>query len=189
MVLVSIIVGLGIAHILLGVGGLIDRIAGRGEKLELSVAHAFWLAFCFEWMVMFWWWEYRYSTRIQEWTIGLYLFLVGYAISLFLMGVVLVPRSWDGVTRLKEYFLARRAWFYSLLILIVVLDTIDSYLKGGFDYLIETGMINVVYSISLIPVAVAGIWSEKIRFHNFVSVLYFVWQSLIYFDMYTVLAF
>jgi hypothetical membrane protein len=71
----------------------------------------------------------------------------------------------------------------------VVLDTIDSYLKGGFDYLIETGMINVVYSISLIPVAVAGIWSEKIRFHNFVSVLYFVWQSLIYFDMYTVLAF
>jgi hypothetical protein len=53
MVLVSIINGLGIAHILLGVGGIMDRISGRGERLELGVAHAFWLEFCFEWMVMF----------------------------------------------------------------------------------------------------------------------------------------
>lgn len=189
MVLVSIIVGLGIAHILFGVGGLIDRVANRGEELEPSIAHAFWLAFCFEWMVMFWWWEYRFSSRVADWTIGLYLFLVAYAVILFLIAVILVPRTWDGVTRLKDYFLARRAWFYSFVILLVILDMADSYLKGGFGYVSETGLLNLAFSASIIPVAIAGIWTTNIRYHNIVGVLYFSWQSLVYFDMYTILAF
>lgn len=188
MVLVSIIIGLGIAHILLGVAGLIDRLAGRGEGLKLSVAHAFWLAFCFEWMVVFWWWEYRFSTRVSDWTIGLYLFLVGYAVTLFLMGAILVPSSWNGVTRLTEYFVARKAWFYCLVICIVVFDLSDSFLKGGVEYVLETGPLNLAFSFSIVPVALAGIWINNIRYHNAVSILYFGWQSLIYFDMYSLLA-
>jgi hypothetical protein len=42
MVLVSIIVGLGITHILLGVGGIIDRLSRKEERFELSLAHASW---------------------------------------------------------------------------------------------------------------------------------------------------
>ena len=189
MVLVSIIIGLGIAHILLGVGGIIDRLSGRGERLELSVAHAFWLAFCFIWMVMFWWWEYRFSSRVSDWTIGLYLFLVTYAVTLFLIAVVLVPRSWDGVTSLQDYFLRRRVWFYSLLILMIVLDQVDSYLKGGIEYLLETGALNIAFSILIIPSAVVGIKSENIRFHNFVGVLFFSWQVLIGLELYEQLAY
>ena len=135
MVLVSIIIGLGIAHILIGVGGIIDRLSSREDRLELSIAHAFWLAFCFMWMVLFWWWEYRFSSRVSDWTMGLYLFLVLYAVSLFLMSVLLVPRSWDGVMSLQDYFLRRRVWFYSLLIWTIVLDQFDSYLKGGIEYM------------------------------------------------------
>jgi len=188
MVLVSIIIGLGIAHILLGVAGLIDRLAGLKEKLQPSVAHSCWLAFCFEWMVVFWWWEYRFSTRVSDWTIGLYLFLVGYAITLFLMGAILVPRTWNGVTNLKEYFLARRIWFYSLVIAVVVFDLVDSFLKGGMNYVLETGFVNLAFSFSLVPFAIAGICSKNIRYHNVVSVLYLVWQSVIYFEMYSMLA-
>jgi hypothetical protein len=44
MVLVSIIVGLGIAHILLGIGGIIDRLSRKDDRLELSLAHFTWLA-------------------------------------------------------------------------------------------------------------------------------------------------
>jgi len=189
MVLVSIIIGLGIAHILLGVGGIIDRISGRGERLELSAAHAFWLGFCFIWMVMFWWWEYRFSSRVSEWTMGLYLFLVTYAVTIFLISVVLVPRSWDGVTSLQDYFLRRRAWFYSLLILMIVLDQFDSYLKGGIEYILETGAFNIAFSISIIPIAFVGIKSENIRFHNFVGVLFFSWQVLIGLGFYDLLAY
>ena len=122
MVLVSIIVGLGIAHVLLGIGGIVDRLSGKHDRLELSWAHAAWLGHCFLWLVMFWWWEYELSTTVADWTMGRYLFLISYAITLFLLQVVLIPRTWDGVISLKEYFLERRVWFYGLYGIATILD-------------------------------------------------------------------
>jgi hypothetical protein len=46
MVLVSIVVGLGIAHILLGISGITDWMSHKENRLELSLAHASWLGFC-----------------------------------------------------------------------------------------------------------------------------------------------
>ena len=43
MVLTSIIIGLGITYILIGVGTVIERITGHGAALRLSWAHATWL--------------------------------------------------------------------------------------------------------------------------------------------------
>ena len=179
MVLVSIIVGLGIAHILLGIGGIIDRLSRKEDHLELSLAHASWLGFCFAWLVMFWWWEYRFSSRVADWTMGLYLFLIGYAVTLFLLQAVLVPRTWDGVTSLKEYFLERRAWFYSFLMAATILDQFDGYLKGGFDYLLDTGVINLAFVALTIPIVIVGIITTKIRFHNITGMVFLVWQFLI----------
>ena len=180
---------LGIAHILIGVGGIIDRLSSREDRLELSIAHAFWLAFCFMWMVLFWWWEYRFSSRVSDWTMGLYLFLVLYAVSLFLMSVLLVPRSWDGVMSLQDYFLRRRVWFYSLLIWTIVLDQFDSYLKGGIEYIAEAGALGLAFPILIIPSALVGIRTENIKFHNFVGALFFGWQLLIGLELYDTLAF
>ena len=178
MVLVSIIVGLGIAHILLGIGGIIDRLSRKEDRLELSLAHASWLGFCFAWLVMFWWWEYRFSSRVSDWTMGLYLFLICYAVTLFLLQAVLVPRTWDGVTSLKDYFLERRAWFYSILMFATILDFFDSYLKGGFEYVLDTGVINLAFVALTIPVVIVGIITTKIRIHNFMGTLFFGWQVL-----------
>jgi hypothetical protein len=179
MVLVSIIVGLGIAHILLGIGGIIDRLSRKEARLELSLAHASWLVFCFAWLVMFWWWEYRFSTRVTDWTMGLYLFLITYAVILFLLQAVLVPRTWDGVSSLKDYFLERRAWFYGFLLAATVLDQFDSYLKGGFEYLLNTGNINLAFNALTIPVVIIGVVTNNIRFHNIVGLVFMVWQILV----------
>jgi hypothetical protein len=184
MVLVSIIIGLGITHVLFGVSGLVDRVSRRNAGLELSIAHAAWLGFCLVWMVMFWWWEYRFASRVSEWTIGLYLFLVIYSITLFLMSAILVPRSWEGVQSLKEYFLERRTWFYSLLLLATILDSFDAYLKGGLGYLMnEQGVFIWAYWLASIPVAVVGIRSDSLRVHNFMGILFLCWQILIGFEV------
>ena len=188
MVLVSIIVGLGIAHILLGIGGIIDRLSRKNDRLELSLAHAAWLAFCFLWLVMFWWWEYRFSTRVSDWTMGLYLFLICYAVALFLFQALLVPRTWDGVTSLKEYFLERRAWFYSLLAFVTMLDLFDSYLKGGFEYILETGYFAMAFPVATIPVVIIGIRTANIRIHNIMATIFFGWQVLIGFGFLEILA-
>lgn len=188
MVLVSIIVGLGIAHILLGIGGIIDRLSRKDDRLELSLAHAAWLGFCFAWLVMFWWWEYRFSTRVTDWTMGLYLFLVCYAVTLFLLQVVLVPRTWDGVTSLKDYFLQRRVWFYSLLAFVTVLDLYDSYLKGGVQYILDSGYVSMAFLLATIPVVIIGIRSSRMRTHNIMASIFFVWQVLIGFGYIEMLA-
>ncbi|MHC5118463.1 MAG: hypothetical protein ACYSOH_00385 [Planctomycetota bacterium] len=188
MVLVSIIVGLGIAHILLGIGGIIDRLSHKENPLELSLAHASWLGFCFSWLVMFWWWEYRFSSRVSDWTMGLYLFLITYAVTLFLLQAVLVPRTWDGVKSLKDFFLERRAWFYGLLMFATILDLLDSYLKGGFEYILDTGIINMGFAASTIPIVIIGVTTTKMRFHNFVGLVFFGWQLLLGFGNINVLA-
>jgi hypothetical protein len=188
MVLVSIIVGLGIAHILLGIGGIIDRLSRKDDRLELSLAHAAWLGFCFAWLVMFWWWEYRFSTRVADWTMGLYLFLICYSVSLFLLQAVLVPRTWDGVANLKDYFLERRAWFYSLLLFVTILDQFDSYLKGGFEYILQTGAFNLTFAASTVPVVIIGLRSTNMRTHNIMATIFLGWQILVGFGFLEVLA-
>jgi len=65
MVLVSIVIGLGITHVLFGISGVVDRVSRRREHLELSLAHGAWLFFCLTWMIMFWWWEYRFVSRVS----------------------------------------------------------------------------------------------------------------------------
>lgn len=188
MVLISIIVGLGIAHILLGIGGIIDRLSRKNDRLELSLAHAAWLGFCFMWLVMFWWWEYRFSTRVSEWTSGLYLFLVSYAVTLFVLQAILVPRNWDGVSSLQDYFLERRVWFYSLLAVATLLDQFDSFLKGGVDYLWATGYFNIAFALTTIPVVIIGIRTANARVHNTMGLVFFVCQFLLAFDFLSVLA-
>jgi len=167
MVLISIIIGLGIAHILLGLGGIVDRLTGRGERLRLGVAHAAWLIHTFLWLVLFWWWQFRLEVIWgEEWSIGVYLFLVMYAVVLFLLAVLLVPRSWDGVTDLDDFFLRRRAWFYSAWIVGVLLDLADGWLKGGGDYVFgELGVWVLTYLGAAPLVGIAGLRIRSVRYH------------------------
>ena len=185
MVLVSIIIGLGIAHMLLGVSSIIDRLMRGKEPLELSLAHAAWLTSVFGWLILFWWWEYRFSTRVADWTVGLYFFLVLYAVVLFLLSAILVPRSWDGVESLKAYFLERRVWFYGLYMFGSVIDLVDAYLKGGFDYFMNSvGVAGSVYSMLGLPVGIVGICTRNMKFHNWAGVLFMVMQYVLGFGLF-----
>ncbi len=173
MVLISIIVGMSIAHVMLGVGGIIDRRAG-GPPLKLSLAHGIWLAFVFGWCIQFWWWEFRFSEIVTEWTLGLYLFLVGYALALFLLTVILVPRSWDAVHDLDEYFLERRTWFYWTFAAVNVIDVFDAVLKGGTAYLMEDlgPSIWLLWLVSLVAIVV-GLRTTRLRYHVLVAAAVF----------------
>jgi hypothetical protein len=82
MVLTSIIIGLGITYILIGVGSIIERLSGHGARLRLSWAHGIWVAFLFVWMMSFWWWEFRLLLLLKTWTLGHYFFIVIYAVPL-----------------------------------------------------------------------------------------------------------
>jgi hypothetical protein len=189
MVLISIILGLGIAHILMGLGGVIDRLTGRGEPIRLGLAHAGWLGMVFAWMILFWWWEYRFSELDPEWTVALYFFLVAYAVTLFLLGVTLVPRDWDGVTDLDAFFVRRRAWFYSFLLLANGLDVIDALLKGGWGYVRALGPVSYVQWVVVLPVCIVGMRTTTVRWHRIMAILFCLWQVWTGFEVLGVLGF
>ncbi len=140
MVLISIIVGLGITHILSSLGSAVHRLRHHGPAIRLEITYLTWVAFIFVWLVTFWWWEFKWSELAPEFGVGLFLFLVLYAVSLFSLAVILVPHRLSVVDDSWEYFLSIRGWFYGGLLLMNAIDLADTFMKGAdwgfrFSYL------------------------------------------------------
>jgi len=157
-VLVSIIVGLSLTHLLGGIG----RIIGNPGRAKVYWVHLVWSLYSFVYLVAFWWWEFQLST-IEVWTVQLYLFLVLYALLLYLICVVLYPR--ESPEDFREYFHLRRGWFFGLWIVVYLVDIQDTVLKGpahlaglGVEY-----WATVAVFIALFLVAVV---SRNERFHG-----------------------
>src|SRR6201989_1022887 len=171
MVLTSIIIGLGITYILIGVGSAIERITGHGAPLSLSWAHATWLLTLFVWMVSFWWWEFRLLALLKSWTLAHYFFIITYAVLLFLLAVLLLPREWAAIDNLDDYFLSKRQWFSPVHLSATVADIVDAWLKGGWPYVQANGVVVFVYWAAALPVCLLGVRSKSIRIHTFMAVI------------------
>jgi hypothetical protein len=187
MVLASIIIGLGITNALLGISAAIDSISAENRTIRFSWAAAFWLAGVFLWMVLFWWWEFRLLTILKNWSMGNYLLVIFYAVLLFLLVALLVPRKWDEVDDLNVYFLSKRHWFYPLLLLTNGVDVIDSYMKGGWTYIDAAGVVSWSNWIAYIPACIVGFRSNNARTHTIMAIIFFVWTVVQGFDVYPLL--
>jgi len=183
MVLTSIIVGLGITHALIGFSTVIDRVSGSRESLRLSWAWGFWLAFVFIWMVQFWWWEFRLLSILKVWSMSNYLLVVIYAVVLLILVALLVPRKWDEVTDLGAYFLSKRRWFYSFLLLGMMFDVADSAMKGGLAYIEANGALTWLQWIAMLPASIVGFHSTNMRLHATFAIVFFVWTAVIGFEV------
>ncbi len=133
MVLVSIIVGLGLTHVLGALGAAIHRLRGHGPPIRLDATYLLWVGTVLTWLISFWWFEFKYQEITIQWSLDLYLFVIFYAISLYLMAVILLPAGMKGVTDSYEYFMAGRRWFFGAFFVATAFDVVDSFLKG-FDW-------------------------------------------------------
>jgi hypothetical protein len=128
-VLISVVVGLGVAHLLMGIGRLIHR----SGTTRLSAAHLLWTAWVFLFLVVYWWTIVFGYQDWQNWNIVLFLFVLMYGVLIFLMAVVLyppdLPESWD----MQAHFIAKRRWFFGIFALLVLTEFTDTGLKNHFD--------------------------------------------------------
>lgn len=130
MVLVSIIIGLGVTHILSAFGSAVHRLRGHGRPIVLEATYLFWAGLVLQWLVTIWWAEFKLQEVGVEWTFGLYFFVVWYAIALYFLAVVLVPRDMEGVEDSFDYFMGGRRWFFGVFLVVVALDVVDTFIKG-----------------------------------------------------------
>ena len=130
MVLVSIVIALAIAHLLTALSECVRRFRGKGEPIKLDAVFLLWVGDILIWLISFWWWEFKYQEVVAAWSFGLYLFVIGYAISLFMLVEILVPHRMKGVTDTYADFKGGRKWFFGMLLLVQAIDVVDTYLKG-----------------------------------------------------------
>ena len=178
-IVMGMVIGLGVTRLLSGVA----RIVQHPRQFKLYPVHLAWVASVLLLLIHFWWWEFGLY-HIQTWTFGIYLFLIGYAIVLFLLCALLFPDSMQDYQGYEDYFYSRRGWFFGLLASTYVLDIIDTLLKGeahfahfGNEYLIRTPI--------FLALCIAAIYVPDRRFHvAFVlfALVYQGWWILRLFD-------
>lgn len=170
MVLASIIVGLGLTHLLLGVSKIVTA-AGRSKPYWV---HLLWVAYMFITTVMWWWVEFRLRD-VEMWTFQLYLFVLVYAFIIYLMCAWLFPEDIEAHGGFKSYFYARRAWFFGLIAAYLLIDLADTLFKGtqhflslGLEYPIATALFTLL--------SIAAALSRNERFHAAYAVVCFAYQ-------------
>jgi hypothetical protein len=169
-VLTSIIVGLGIAHLLRGLAGLVQH-PGR---YRLYWVHLLWVAFMFFQMVFWWWWEFNLG-KLEIWYFPNYLFVLIYAVLLYLCCALLFPADLEGYAGFDDYFLSRRAWFFGILAATNVIDLYDTWMKGaehftnaGTEYLVLT-------SVSFAILVIAAVTKNR-AYHAFAAIASMAYQ-------------
>ena len=126
MVMVSIIIGLALAHLLQG----LVEVAQRPRPLRLRSIHLVWVIFMLMTVAFFWWWQFKLQA-LQEWTFGTYIFVLAYACLMYFQSTLLFPRDLGPDVDLDEFFHRQRGWFFGANALNSSIDLVDTWLKGS----------------------------------------------------------
>jgi hypothetical protein len=168
-IVLGMVIGLGVTRLLSGVA----RIIQHPKQYPLYPVHLGWVAMLLLMLVHFWWWEFGLYA-LADWTFGKYLFVVVYAVTLFLLCALLFPDSMQDYRGYEDFFYARRTWFFGLLAATYLLDIVDTLIKGhthfarfGHEYLIRT--------VVLLILCAAAVATRNRRFHAL-----FVTGALVY---------
>jgi hypothetical protein len=127
-VLVSIIVGLGLSHLLATAARLIQA---RSE-VRLFGPTLVWMAMLFVLQIQIWWAAFEWQDG-GPWTFFSFLLFLGLPIGAYLLSVLLVPDLDDpAAVDLRRSYFANRRWFFGGLALLPLLSLLHEQVHGGF---------------------------------------------------------
>lgn len=179
-VLVSVIIGLGVVHLLSGAARFL---AGRAEWKPYWV-HLLWTWNVFHYLVFFWWFVWRWRT-ISEWSLLLFLFVLLYSVGVYLLCAVLYPETGDR-RDFREIYFENKTVFFSLWILLMIVDFVDTRLKVHYG-LSGFGMPQTLaYTVILVGSALSA-RSSSHRLHATWGILFFAIMSAFEYANFSVL--
>jgi hypothetical protein len=158
-VLFSMILGLGVSHLLGGVA----RMVQHPKAYKPYWVHLVWTVFLFLYLIHFWWWEFGLH-RVREWTFPLYLFIALYAVIMYLQCTLLYPVSLSDYHGFFDYYYSRQAWIFGLMALLFVADFVDTLAKG-VGYLETLGPLYYVRTGSCLFLCLAAMKVKNHVFH------------------------
>jgi len=170
--LLGIILGLGIGHLLRGIASMIEN----PKRYRPYWVHLLWCLFLFLYLLHFWWWE-MHLDQVREWAFPLYFLVAIYATGAYLACAVLVPADLQGHEDYQRYFLARRRWFFALVIALLLLDLVDTRVKGSL-YWHLMGHRYLAKEFAFVLLAALGIAFRNRRLQAVIAILAVVGETL-----------
>ena len=166
-VLVSVVVGLGVVHILEGIGRLISET----KSPRLYWVHTLWVVESLAYLIFFWWFQLGYRP-IERWTSALFVFVLLYAVAIYLQCVVVLPKAPQG--DYEEYFFTKRRWLYGIVMALLWIDLFDTYLKprGVIPYALPAPGALAAQAVILSAVLGLGMYTRKKWYHALVVVVW-----------------
>ncbi len=166
-VIVGMILGISMARL---VGGAMSFLQRSSRKEQIYFIHFGWAVFVFLCIIHFWWFEFA-LVQIQQWTFGLYFVLICYSVVFVMLAVMLFPDNIADLGGFKEYFYGRGRGFYAIVIGLVIVDTLDTLLKGSDYYRRMYGVEYPIRQFLLAVGAAGGLITKSERYHaSFVAV-------------------
>lgn len=165
MTLAAVVIGLALTHLMQGVGKIVEN--PRATKVWW--VHLLWVVHTGLLSVFWWWFEFGLRTT-SVWTFQLYSFVLGYAFLIYLICTILFPSDLGEHRDFREYFLSRRRWFFGLLIALLIVDVIDTLLKG-MAHFASLGLEYPISQAAFGLLCTAGIVSRRDRVQALVVIL------------------
>jgi hypothetical protein len=169
-VVVGIVLGLGITRLLTGVAAFVQH-PGRQK---LYWVHLAWVLSILLTLVHFWWWEF-WLVGLDHWNFGVYIFVIAFAILLFLLCALLFPTDIAEYSGYDDYFLSRRRWFFGVFAATIIFDLVDTLLKGQVHFAMFAGEYAIRVPAYLLLCIIAMITPDR-RFHGAFVVVSLIYQ-------------
>lgn len=133
-VLFSIIIGLGIAHLLKGAAYFIHR----RKQIVLYIPTLVWWVVLFILHVQIWWVSFERRT-LKDWDLMQFIVFITLPIVTYMASFILIPES-EGHHNLdlKKVYFNNRRWFFGFVILLPSVSIFQEYvLSGQIDYTLD----------------------------------------------------
>jgi hypothetical protein len=165
-VFVAVIMGLAVTRLLSAVGSSIRHRDG----IEGHWVHSLWALNVLLYVVSIWWALFAWN-QLPEWNYFLFLFLVLYAIVLYLLTDVLYPDQITEGLNLKSHFIQHRSAFFWLLLAAVLLDIPETVLKARAELRPIPGSYWALHVIWMV-IPPVGLATSNHRVHSLLPILF-----------------
>jgi len=149
-VLISIVIGLGITHLLMSA----HRLVQARERVRPYWLSLLWAVLIFISQVEWWWASFSYRQQV-EWNFFYFLFILASPVALFLAAAFVLPElEPDQQYDLEEYYFRTRGWFFSILAVSPALDAVRRGIQAG-SYTDFGAVSNAVSAVLLASLAIS----------------------------------
>ena len=159
-VLISIIIGLGLTHLLASV----HRLVQARDRVKLHWLPLLWVVLIFISQVEWWWASFEWRTRV-EWNFFYFLFILQSPVALYLAAAFVLPDVEAGESYdLKQYYLATRRWLFLAIAMSPAVDAVRrAELAGSIT---DFGAVSNLVSAVLVG---SMAFTQKLWYHALVT--------------------